>query len=233
MLYEVITTLNGYGIVYSSTNALPTFGGVDCEYISSNNLEGNTFTAVLNNLTSGTVYYLAAYAKIDNQYIYSETDTLGTNGYLTDIEGNTYRIVRIGDLYWMADNLKTTKYNDGTDIPNLTDHTDWSTDTIGACCWYDNNSAFKQTYGALYNWYAANTNKLAPSGWHVSTGDDWQNLNTYVNSDAKSIMSEDGWYDVAHQPANEGTNRYGFNALPAGCRDADKDYYTTFFIDFV
>jgi uncharacterized protein (TIGR02145 family) len=70
----------------------------------------------------------------------------------------------------MVENLKTTKYNDGTDIPNVTDSVTWSTLTTPAYCWYKNNAtANKDTYGALYNWYAVNTGKLCPGSWHVPT----------------------------------------------------------------
>src|SRR5665647_1584626 len=86
-----------------------------------------------------------------------------------DIDGNVYHTVKIGTQVWMVENLKTTKYNDGTSIPNIIDGTTWSNLTTPGFCFYNNDAANKNIYGALYNWYTVNTGKLAPTGWHVST----------------------------------------------------------------
>src|ERR1035437_3551657 len=81
----------------------------------------------------------------------------------TDTDGNNYTVVTIGTQTWMAENLKTTQYNDGTTIPNVTDITSWANLTTGAYSWYNNDAGtYKNTYGALYNWYTVNTGKLAP-----------------------------------------------------------------------
>ena len=86
---------------------------------------------------------------------------------ITDKDGNVYTSVTIGTQVWMVENLKTTKYNDGTPIPNVTDNTEWSNLTTPAYCWYDNDITKKNPYGALYNGYAVRTGKLCPTGWHV------------------------------------------------------------------
>ena len=85
-----------------------------------------------------------------------------------DIDGNVYKTVTIGKQVWMMENLKTTKYNDGKTIPLVTDNTAWTDLTASEYCWYNNDIANKKVYGALYNWYTVNTNKLCPKGWHVS-----------------------------------------------------------------
>jgi len=96
------------------------------------------------------------------------------NSFVSDIDGNTYKTVQIGTQVWMAENLKTAKYNDGTMIPEITDNNQWSNFTYSAWCYYDNHSANNAKYGKLYNWYSVskknNRNKnVCPTGWHVPT----------------------------------------------------------------
>lgn len=95
-------------------------------------------------------------------------------GTMTDQEGNVYKTITIGTQTWMAENLRTTTYNDGTVIPNVTDNDEWADLSTPAYCWYDNDSAtYAQTYGALYNWYTVATDSLCPTGWHVPTDAEW------------------------------------------------------------
>jgi uncharacterized protein (TIGR02145 family) len=110
----------------------------------------------------------------------------GFYGSVVDIEGNIYKVKKIGTQVWMTENLKTTKYNDGTDIPNVTDDATWEALTTPAFAWYNNNEAtYKDTYGALYNWYVVSqtTNggkNICPTGWHVPTDAEWTQLIDYV-----------------------------------------------------
>jgi uncharacterized protein (TIGR02145 family) len=118
----------------------------------------------------------------------------------------------------MQQNLKTTTYNDGTAISNVTDNTEWTKLTTPAYCWYDNDAAtYKNTYGGLYNWYAVNTAKLCPSGWHVPSDDEWTTLINYLGGEsiAGGKMKEAG---TSHwQSPNTGAdNSSGFAALPGG-----------------
>ena len=156
-------------------------------------------------------------------------------GTVKDADGNKYNTVKIGNQVWMVENLKTTKYNDGTPIPNVTDNSEWANLTTGAYCNYDNLESNAATYGRLYNWYAVNTGKLAPKGWHVPTDDDWTILENYLiangyNYDgtldedkiAKSLCAKTNWElsDEAGTPgaAPENNNSTGFTALPGGYR---------------
>ena len=83
----------------------------------------------------------------------------GNSGNVSDIDGNVYSTVTIGGQTWMTENLRTTKYNDGIAIPNVTDEA-WTELKTGAFSWYNNDSAaFKSTYGAVYNWYTVHTGK--------------------------------------------------------------------------
>lgn len=87
---------------------------------------------------------------------------------VTDIDGNSYKTIKIGNQLWMAENLRATKLNDGTKIPYVPDKLTWSKLNIPAYCWENNNESDKnKKYGALYNWYTVETGKLCPIGWHV------------------------------------------------------------------
>lgn len=142
---------------------------------------------------------------------------------VTDIDGNSYQTVIIGNQEWMAENLKTSKYNDGSLIPNVTDSSEWKNLSSGAWCHYDNNTQYEDTYGKLYNWYSVNTGNLCPNGWHVSTGLDWEllfihlNTNGYSGQEGIILKSSTGWNNYNVQSGN-GIDTYGFNGLPAGLR---------------
>lgn len=100
---------------------------------------------------------------------------------ISDVEGNTYHTVQLGDQCWMQENLKTTTYSNGTPIANITDPDVWFTFLSGAYAWNDNDISWKEPYGAFYNWHATiNTNELCPTGWHVPTNEEWNDLIEYI-----------------------------------------------------
>lgn len=141
-----------------------------------------------------------------------------------DIDGNEYKTVKIENQVWMTENLKTTKLNDGTFIPNITDNAQWIKLTTSGYCWFDNNEAkYKNNYGALYNWYAINTNKLCPVGWHVASEDDWIELLDNVGGDfqAGGKLKEKGVKNWI-APNTGATDEFGFNAMPNGDRSMEK-----------
>jgi uncharacterized protein (TIGR02145 family) len=182
------------------------------------------FTSNLTGLSPAIPYFVRAYATNSSGTGYGNQVTFttlqGTGETVTDIDGNVYNTVTIGTQVWMAENLRTTWYNDGDSVPLLTDGTSWSYTTNGAYCWVNNDPAhYKSTYGALYNWFAVNTGKIAPAGWHVPTDVEWITLITYLGGDslAGGKMKEK---DTVHWfPPNTGaTNSSGFTALPAGFR---------------
>lgn len=138
---------------------------------------------------------------------------------IKDVDNNLYPAVSIGSQIWMAENLKTTKYNDGTAIPLVTD--DWINLSTPGYCWYSNDSAtYAQTYGALYNWYTVNTGNLCPTGWHVPSDAEWTQLTDYLGgaSVAGGKLKETG---TTHWLSSytRSTNETGFTALPGGFRD--------------
>ncbi|MBW6534936.1 MAG: fibrobacter succinogenes major paralogous domain-containing protein [Mariniphaga sp.] len=138
---------------------------------------------------------------------------------LTDIDGNVYNTVTIGSQIWMVENLKVTKFNDGTVIPYVTNQLEWSDLTSSGYCFYDNNLSNKNIYGALYNGYAVSTGKLCPTGWHVPTNKEWIILTDYLGGEniAGGKLKEIG--TIHWSSPNEGaTNETGYTALPGGYR---------------
>jgi uncharacterized protein (TIGR02145 family) len=144
---------------------------------------------------------------------------------VTDYEGNIYKTIVIGTQTWMAENLRSSKFNDGTDIPQHVDNTLWSITTTSCFCWYNNNpGSYFYSYGALYNWYAVNSGKLGPAGWHVPTDADWQTLVDYLGGEsvAGPKLREVG---LTHWTVdNCATNETKFTALPGGFRDASGNF---------
>ena len=139
---------------------------------------------------------------------------------VTDIDGNFYWTVLIGDQLWMAENLKVTHYGNGDEILYVTNNDDWLDTLYGTYCYYNNDINNKDIYGNLYNWYAIDDERgLAPSRWRVATNDDWWILIDYLggSSVAGGKMKETG---IVHwdSPNTGATNESGFTALPAGYR---------------
>ena len=152
---------------------------------------------------------------------------LPTDGYgpnITDSENNTYTTVYIGTQQWMAENLKVTKYNDGTSILNVTDNAQWQNNTTGAWSYYNNDVANNAKYGKLYNWYSTspttNGNKnVCPAGWHVPTYAEWTVLTDYLDGEtvAGGKMKEVGTTSW-NSPNTDATNTSLFTGLPGGFR---------------
>ncbi len=123
----------------------------------------------------------------------------------TDQDGNSFHTVKIGNQTWMAENLRVTKYRDGTEIPKLFGAEEWQNTSSGAYCKYSNNV---DTYGNLYNWYAINDSRnIAPEGWHVPTDAEWKELEMHLGM-TKSEADGDGM-----RGSNEGSKLAGNAAL--------------------
>lgn len=161
----------------------------------------------------------------------TSNQTIGKPGpNITDSEGNTYKTVYIGSQQWMAENLKVSKYSDGTTIPNITDNTQWENNTTGAWCYYDNDEKYNTKYGKLYNWYTVtptiNGNKnVCPTGWHVPTDAEWTVLSDYLGGEsvAGGKMKEVGmanWMSLN----TDATNTSLFTAIPGGYRIFNGNY---------
>ena len=226
------------------------------DFKSSDGSGTGDFRSSVTGLTKGTTYYLRAYATnsagagygnvmqftTESGIIFNQDLTYGS---VTDIEGNVYKTINIGAQIWFAEDLKTTKYSDNTSIPFVLDNTSWSASTPGYC-WYNNDpSAYKDNFGALYNWYAvdakSNGNKnLCPAGWHVPSDADWTTLTNYLNDNgycyqgnrgeiSMSMAATTGWitFPQAGTIGNDqaSNNSSGFSALPGGERSDFGGYY--------
>lgn len=137
---------------------------------------------------------------------------------LTDIDGNVYDSVIIGTQVWMLQNLKVTKYNTDAPIALVTDDMAWNNLSSPAYCWYNNDeTANKNPYGALYNWWAVYTGILCPTGWHVPSEGEWITLINYLGGGylAGGKLKETS---TSHwlNPNTGATNESGFTALPGG-----------------
>ena len=208
------------GFCWSSATKYPT---IQKDTMVFGNGAGS-FSGTLKGLKGQTTYYICAFATNNNGTGYGNITSVTTiDTTITDVNNNHYRIVQIGTQVWMAENLKTTKFNDGTSIPLVTDNTSWANLTTPGYCWYNNDAVTnKNTYGALYNWYAGASGNLAPAGWHVPTYAEWATLITYLGdfSNAGGKLKETGtihWLS----PNYGATNETGFTALPGGDRIDD------------
>ncbi len=146
-------------------------------------------------------------------------------GSVTDIDGNVYKTVTIGDQVWMAENLKVTHYRNGDPIPNVSSNNQWPYLYIGALCYYNNDFSNAEGYGALYNWYAVvDARNIAPEGWHVPTNNEWETLVDFLGGKkiAGGKLKETGTKEAGtgfwQEPNASATNEFGFSARPGGYR---------------
>jgi uncharacterized protein (TIGR02145 family) len=231
---------------YYGTSIFPEITGTKLQ-CGTNSL---VFSINLTNLIPNKKYYVTVYATNNIGTGYGEVVSFKTPsnliifnpklayGSMNDIDNNLYKTIQIGTQTWMAQNLKTTKFNDGTNIPLKTDDVDWSNLKTSGYCYYKNDSvSYKDLYGALYNWYTVNTGKLCPSGWHVPSDTEWITLINYLitngynydnttsgNKIAKSLATDYNWYAstaigaIGNIDYPEKINATGFTGLPGGIR---------------
>jgi uncharacterized protein (TIGR02145 family) len=224
-------TITVRGVCWS-TNQTPT----NADSKTTDGTGTGSFTSNITGLTANTTYYARAYATNNKGTGYGKEVNYKTyTGYVTDIEGNAYYTVTIGTQVWMVENLKTTKYRDGTSIPNVTDSI-WDNLTTGAYCDYNNTPSNSALYGRLYNWYAvADAHNICPLGWHVPSDSEWTILIDFIGggysphgNELKSCRQVDsplgGICNTSDHPRwdqnspDYGTDNYGFSALPGGLR---------------
>lgn len=228
------------GICYS-TSQNPTVAD------NKNIVTGTTgiFSCSLTGLTYNTTYYLKAFATNSAGTSYGQEISFKTFAAI-DGDGNLYHSVIIGAQEWLVENLKTTKYNDGSGITLVEGAAEWAALTGPAYCWYNNDAATnKEIFGALYNWYtvdpASNGNKnIAPEGWHVPALNEWWNMQNYMiangynydgttteNKIVKSLSSLSTWASSGNAGSAGNTdypafrNKSGFSAVAGGIRFND------------
>lgn len=194
-------------------------------------------------LAEGTTYYWRVNASNTKAAsVWSEyrsfTTAVYERGTVSDFDGNVYKTIKIGNQWWMAENLKVTHYLNGDEIPNLTDEHEWGTNKTGALCNYKNNAENNSTYGYLYNGHAVTDNrKIAPDGWKVPTDEEWRDLETFLGMGPSEYDSTwINWDNVGgklREPGtlhwkksnNDATNESGFTALPGGERSFGGDFH--------
>ena len=202
------------------------------------------FISRLEGLSSSTIYYVRAYATDEAGTTYGNELTFKTlsdseaiifhpiifnpnltYGTVRDAEWNFYKTIQIGTQTWMAENLKTTIFNNLGQIANGNDKlggnndNSWENITYDLYCWYSSDTANKRNNGALYNWYAVKTGMLCPDGWHVPSEAEFSTLITFLGGEsaAGGKLKETG---TTHwlSPNSEATNECGFSAFPGGYR---------------
>jgi len=186
---------------------------------SGNPVQGVTNEMVKINvegLLPATTYYYRFVALASGEIFYGTGKKFRTfdAALLTDADGNEYPTVTIGSQILMAEPLRTTKYSDGSPIPLVTDSLEWVNLESPGYCWYKNDPGkYKKIYGALYNWYAVNTEKLCPAGWHVPEEQEWITLIDYLGAGAGDKLTQ-GHYDINRpMPFLEASNETGFSAV--------------------
>ncbi len=247
LINEGTDTVIAFGFCWS-TKPQPDFADnkIVPQFMTHGNTINGTYQGELRGLSPGATYYVKAYAITVENKIYGKEESFTTkpaaahttfNPGLTyqsvsDIDGNNYKTIKIGTQEWLAENLKTTRLNDGTAIPLVTDNEKWSRMNTPAYCWYNNDEAvFKNIYGGYYNWYAVNSGKLCPAGWHVPAEDDWKVFKLFLGMTQEQItagyfpettagkkIKETGSYNWTEENISA-TNESGFTALPGGSRN--------------
>ena len=206
------------GFCWSASNPFPT---LDDDTLNAGSGDGS-YSFMISGLSGQTMYYIRAFATTNKGTGYGAVLLIKTaDTMVTDIDNNTYRVIQAGNLLWMAENLEVTRYRNGDTIPEVGDAAAWRNLKSGARCWYGNDEVNKETYGALYNWYAVNDPRnLAPVGWHVALYHEWQILIAAMGGDqvAGGKLKETG---LVHweSPNTGASDEIGFTALPGGLRD--------------
>ncbi len=166
--------------------------------------------------------------KKENKVAPSETSTV------TDIDGNIYKTIKIGNQWWMAENLKVTRYNDSTTInkmvlnispsSNIPDTT-WANSKKGAYCIYNDENANAKIYGLLYNWYAvSNSKNIAPVGWHIPSDDEWKTLEKQLGMNA-SDAEKTSWRGTTEAQKLKQLKLDESSGQPAWAKDQFGDLY--------
>jgi uncharacterized protein (TIGR02145 family) len=236
------STILSTGIVWSKTQNPTIDLSTKINNLSDNNLD---FSGSINNMEPATTYYVRCYATNNNGVGYSNEIMFNTLGNIpsdpvTDIDGNIYQTIKIGNQIWMMENLRTTRYRNGDIIGTTSPATGQIiSETMPKYQWaFDGNESNAAIYGRLYTWYAATDSRnIAPVGWHLPNDTEFSSLETYLINNGyntpnlsgfqdylgKALSSTTMWQDfatVGYVGNDLTTNNYsGFNALPVGKRN--------------
>lgn len=228
-LYFINVKGNGYQFSGKLISLGNSNGSISIEKVNNNTHTGKGYTKEID---SKGVHYIVEmvyspgdilkYTGISGIYCVIITDIPSSSKTIsfnfidcTDGDNNHYSIVEIGGQVWMAENLKTRRYNDLTSIPLVSEK---YTDQTSGYCWYGNDElSYKNTYGALYNWYSINSGKLCPIGWHIPSDSEFTTLTNFLGGESISAgkLKEKGNLHWA-SPNNDASNETGFSAMPGG-----------------
>ncbi len=188
------------------------------------------FSQILSGLAVNKTYYVKAYATNSVGTAYGDEHSFTTAlEIVADVDGNIYQPIQIGNQIWLNKNLNVTHYNNGEQIPNVTDQAGWWGLFTGAYVNYANDEANAITYGRLYNYFACtDVRNICPVGWHVPNNEEWQSLISYLGGThiaggkMKQIGTLEEGTGLWHSPNTYASNSDGFSALPGGYRN---DWY--------
>ena len=228
-----------YSIEWSGGNVNDIIGRLHFSDVNANAVELSIVTGIAN---SGSYEWVAEVGVIgigekrlyieneqQTQYKHSAIFSILYCGATTDIDGNDYETIQIGEQLWMAENLKVAHYNNGNEIPTGFGNVDWGELSTGAYEVYDNSPNNSDIYGYLYNWYALDDNRgICPEDWHVPSDAEWKQLEMYLGMSQEEVdeifdrgtdeggklkgLGTEYWED----PNTGATNESGFTALPGG-----------------
>jgi uncharacterized protein (TIGR02145 family) len=218
-------TALGTGYRTHNTGAFGFQGDFNFIWTSENYTPTQSYYVYLSNINTTCALYGNSYnaAGMSVRCVRDLTTTL------RDYDGNEYTTIIIGTQEWTVENLKTTRYSNGVSIANITDNGTWAVDVIGAYAWYNNDATtYKDSYGALYNWYAVSSanglvyfqkNGVKDDGWRIPTKTDFDILMAYMGGTdgAGGQLKEE---DTTHwtTPNTGAIDTYGFTMLPSGRR---------------
>ena len=201
-----------------NTDSLPTILNKKTSITTQSNLRDDGFNSKITDFEQGKYYHIRAYVKTKFRVVYGNDVRFKTNGYgkgVKDIDGNFYKTVHIGEQEWMAENLKVSKFNNGSSLQNLSDDNLWRNTKSSAYCYYNNEYVNNETYGKLYNGYTISSNlNICPQGWRIPTISDWEELENNVSLNK---IGENGSYGARSLKIDKG-NPFNFSALYGGYR---------------
>lgn len=231
------------GVCWSEIQ-FPSIDGLNTSY-TIDSIDSGTYKSTLSNLNADKTYYTRAYYTNMYDTIYGNQIEFSTPNYIqfnneieygtvTDVDGYIYKTIQIGEQVWMAENLRTIHFRDGTPIEHVTDLDNWWYDMqtkkkSAGFAYYNNNENIKYIHGALYNWVVVSDERnIAPLGWHVSTVEDWQELMKHVDSSTDELETRSRnatrklretttahWYwDAIY--GHPSTNSTGFTSIASG-----------------
>jgi uncharacterized protein (TIGR02145 family) len=227
---------------YSSAQELPA--------TSNNGITGTWNPSIISTATAGTTEY--TFTPDEGQCaikVKMNIEVVTNPDVISDVEGNMYKTVKIGDQWWMAENLKVTKYRNGDLIGTTTPVTlDISAESIPKYQWaYNGNESMVDTYGRYYTWYAVTDSRgVCPIGWHVPTDAEWTTLTSYLTNNGfgyegsgsdigKALAATSGWSidAIAGNVGNDqqSNNSSGFTAVPSGVRNSNGTFHNIGFYD--